>query len=299
MAWRSYEAGQLLTGPGASGTYGIQMFSLRREQGRLAELAPVLRILTAGDREHGPWRPGLVSLLVELGMEAEARQDLVQMADDGLEAFRGSLWLASLTYIADACAALGDAAVAALVYPELEPLSGTNVMIGQGVACYGSADRYLGMLAATVGEWERAEQHFEDAIALNRQMGTSTWLAHAEYEYARCLLARGGRDPKHVAALLDEAEQLADRIGLQALLGRINALGVPKASVSLPDELSTREAQILRLVARGHTNREIGATLFISEHTAAKHVSNILTKTGCANRTEAASYAHRHALVGD
>ncbi len=299
MASRSYEAGQLLTGPGASGTYGIQMFSLRREQGRLAELAPVLRILTAGDREHGPWRPGLVSLLVELGMEAEARRDLAQMADGGLDAFRGSLWLASLTYIADACAALGDAAVAALVYPELEPLSGTNVMIGQGVACYGSADRYLGMLTATLGEWERAERHFEDALALNRQMGTSTWLAHTEYEYARCLLACGGRDPKHVAALLDEAEQLADRIGLQALLGRINALGVPKVSVSLPDELSTREAQILRLVARGHTNREIGATLFISEHTAAKHVSNILTKTGCANRTEAASYAHRHALVGD
>ena len=58
MASRSYEAGQLLTGRDASGTYGVQMFSLRREQGRLAELAPVLRILTARDRGHGPWRPG-------------------------------------------------------------------------------------------------------------------------------------------------------------------------------------------------------------------------------------------------
>jgi len=66
MAWRSYEAGQLLTGQDASGTYGIQMFGLRREQARLAELAPVMRIITAGDRAHGPWRPGLVSLLVEL-----------------------------------------------------------------------------------------------------------------------------------------------------------------------------------------------------------------------------------------
>ena len=69
--------------------------------------------------------------------------------------------------------------------------------------------------------------------------------------------------------------------------------------MSLPDELTPREAQILRLVAQGLTNREIGAALFISEHTAAKHISNILTKTGCANRTEAASYAHRHALADE
>ena len=71
------------------------------------------------------------------------------------------------------------------MYPELEQLAGTNVMIGQRVACYGSVDRYLGMLAATLGEWGRAEQHFEQAMALNRQMDTPTWLAHTEYEYAR------------------------------------------------------------------------------------------------------------------
>jgi DNA-binding CsgD family transcriptional regulator len=296
LAWRSYEAGQLLTGRDASGTYGIQMFGLRREQGRLAELAAVMRIITAGDREHGPWRPGLVSLLVELGMEDEARRQLGRIASEGLDPFRGSLWLASLTYITDACTAFGNEAVAALVYPELEPLAGTNVMVGQLVACYGSVDRYLGMLAATLGEWERAEQHFERAVALNRHMDASTWLAHTEYEYARLLLARGDRESGRVAALLGEAERLAERIGLETLHGRIKALGAP-ITVSLPDELSTREAQILRLVARGLTNREIGATLFISEHTAASHISHILTKTGCSNRTEAASYAHRHALV--
>jgi DNA-binding NarL/FixJ family response regulator len=56
--------------------------------------------------------------------------------------------------------------------------------------------------------------------------------------------------------------------------------------------------QILQLVARGLSNRQIGLELFISEHTAANHIRSILRKTGCANRTEAASYAHRHALVG-
>ena len=89
----------------------------------------------------------------------------------GSSRFRESLWLASLTYLTDACAALGDEAMAALVYPELEPLAGANVMIGHLVACYGAADRYLGMLAATLGEWERAEEHFERAMELNRRMG--------------------------------------------------------------------------------------------------------------------------------
>ena len=299
MAWRSQAAGQLLTGRDASGTHGIQMFSLRREQGRLADIAPVMRILTRGTHEHGPWRPGLVSLLVELGMEAEARRELAEIIGEGLDRFRETLWLGSLTYITDACAPLGDQRAAALVYPELEPLANTNAMVGQLVACYGSVDRYLGMLATTLGEWERAEQHFERAMTQNRQMGTSTWIAHTAYEYARLLLARGDRDPRRPAALLSEADRLAHQIGLKALQGRIRALETPIASASLPDELSGREAEILRLVADGLTNREIGSTLSISEHTAAKHISNILTKTGCANRTEASSYAHRHDLVDE
>jgi len=297
MAARSEEWGRLLTGRDASGTHGIQMFSLRREQGRLAELAPVIRILVGAGREHGPWRPGLVSLLVELGMEAEAKRHLNRIASDGLEPFRESLWLASLTYIADACAALGDQAVAALAYPELVSSAGTNVMIGHLVACYGAADRYLGMLAATLGEWERAEEHFERAIELNRQMEARTWLAHTEYEYARMLLARGPAQRARAAPLLSHAAELAGAIGMSALSGRIAAIGAPLEPGRLPDELSAREAEILRLVARGLSNREIGSTLFISEHTAANHIRSILRKTGCANRTEAASYAHRHALV--
>ena len=58
-----------------------------------------------------------------------------------------------------------------MVYPELEPLAGANVMIGHLVAYYGSADRYLGMLAATLGERERAVEHFERALELNRRHG--------------------------------------------------------------------------------------------------------------------------------
>ena len=128
------------------------MFSVRREQGRLPELAPVIRILAGNAERAGPWLPGLVSVLVELGMEEEARRELSRVAVEGLDGFRESLWLASLTYLTDASAALGDEETAALVSPELEPLAGANVMIGHLVAYYGAADRYLGMLATTLGD---------------------------------------------------------------------------------------------------------------------------------------------------
>ena len=293
---RSHEWSRLLTGRDPSGVHGIQMFSIRREQGRLAELAPVIRIL-AGDAREGPWRPGLVSVLVELGMAEEARRELARVAAQGLEPFRESLWLASLTYLTDAAAALGDEAVAALVYPELEPLAGASVMIGHLVAFYGSADRYLGMLAATLGEWERAEDHLDHAIEMDRRTGANTWLAHSLYERARVLLMRPQGDGDRAAALLGEAAGLAERIGMTALMGRVAALGSAAPSDGLPGGLSAREVEILRLVARGLSNREIGRSLFISEHTVANHMRNILRKTDCANRTEAASYAHRQGLI--
>ena len=78
MAQRAHEWGRLLTGRDASGVYGIQMFSVRREQGRLAELAPVVRMLAAEPGRGGAWRPGLTSLLAEIGMEAEARRELAR-----------------------------------------------------------------------------------------------------------------------------------------------------------------------------------------------------------------------------
>ena len=50
---------------------------------------------------------------------------------------------------------------------------------------------------------------------------------------------------------------------------------------------------MLRLLARGMSNREIGAELFITTKTASVHVSNILAKLGAASRTEAAAIAYR------
>jgi DNA-binding CsgD family transcriptional regulator len=232
-------------------------------------------------------------------MQEDVRRELTRVREEGLDAYRSMLWVASLSYLTDACAAVDDTALAALLYPELAPLAGGNLVIGHGVACYGAADRYLGLLASTLGEDDRAVEHFERALAVNREMGASTWVAHTLYAYSRTLGIRGySSDAVHASKLLSEAATLAQRIGMPVLLGRARALGVRIDRAHTPPAgLSRRELEILRLVAVGRSNREIGEELSVSGHTVASHMRSILRKTGAANRTEAAGYAFRHALI--
>lgn len=61
-------------------------------------------------------------------------------------------------------------------------------------------------------------------------------------------------------------------------------------------DLSTREMEVLRLVAEGRSNREIAETLFISERTVGNHVSALLSKLGLGNRVELATYAVKHRM---
>ena len=72
--------------------------------------------------------------------------------------------------------------------------------------------------------------------------------------------------------------------------------GAIRSPRSLPDGLTKREVDVLRLIARGFTNAKIADRLFISQMTVAKHVHNLLDKTGMANRAEAAAYATRSGL---
>lgn len=298
MAERAWEWSRHLRGRGSSAMHGLQMFGIRREQGRLAELRAVVELLATKEKPAA-WRPGLIALLAELSME-KAREELERLRVDGLASIpRDSLWMASLVYLTDACSALGDGETARVLYPELKPLGGTNLQIGQLVACYGATDRYLGMLAAATGEWDAAEAHFRHALHLNRRMGAHTWTAHTAYQYGRMLLRRNHRgDRARAAKLLAEGTRLSERFELVALCGKIRALGaIGPVPAAYPNGLSAREVEVLRLVARGRTNREIGGELFISEHTAANHLRTILRKTACKNRTDAASYAYRHGLI--
>ncbi|WP_336215362.1 ATP-binding protein [Nonomuraea sp. LPB2021202275-12-8] len=298
MAEQSWYWSRRLHGRSRSAEYGLQMFSIQREQGRLTELRPIIELLAGEDKAAVSWRPGLVALLADLGLKKAAQAELNRLLADGVTSIpQDGLRVASLSYLADACSILQDARCAALTYPALLPLAGGNVRIGQLTACYGAADRYLGMLAATMKEWDKAEAHFELALELNTRMGAHTWTAHTAYQYGRMLRSRGSLpDRQRATQLLADATRLAERHALRALACKISAL---EELPSAPDGLSNREVEVLRLVAQGRSNREIGLQLHISEHTAANHIRSILHKSGSANRTDAASYAHRHGLIQD
>jgi DNA-binding NarL/FixJ family response regulator len=72
------------------------------------------------------------------------------------------------------------------------------------------------------------------------------------------------------------------------------AAGPPGTAAAPPDGLTQREAEILSLIARGLTNPEIAARLFLSSHTIKTHISRIFAKTGSRDRAAAIGYAHRH-----
>ncbi len=71
----------------------------------------------------------------------------------------------------------------------------------------------------------------------------------------------------------------------------------PSTAPAYPDGLTQREVEVLRLIATGKTDREIGEELSISVSTASTHVRNILNKTNVVNRTEATAYAARLSLI--
>lgn len=300
MADRGREWGSLMHGPDASGAYGLQLFNIRREQGRLPELAPLVRLLGAGGGTTSTWRPGLIALLTELGMRAEAQAELTAFCEHGLPRLaRDALGVAALTYLTDASAALRDGETAARLYPELTPHAGRPLLVGHLVACFGSSDRFLGKLAATIGDRGLAAEHFEAALDLDGRMGATLWLAHTRCDYAELLLSEPSADARiRAAELLRLVADAAATLRLPALAAKVERLGTPAPGlVHLPDGLSPREVVVLRLVARGLSNREIGDDLVISQHTVANHVRSILRKTGCANRTEATAYAFHHGLA--
>ena len=68
----------------------------------------------------------------------------------------------------------------------------------------------------------------------------------------------------------------------------------PARDAPSPDGLTQREVEILRMIARGMTNPEIAAQLFLSNHTVKTHISRIFAKTGSRDRAAAIGYAHRH-----
>lgn len=107
-----------------------------------------------------------------------------------------------------------------------------------------------------------------------------------------------GRD--HIARAL-EAAAAGQAILDPAVQARLAQLSVVPASAQpdqLPDGLTSREGEVLRLMAAGLSNAEIAAELFVSEVTVKTHVNRIFSKTASRDRAQAVAYAHRHGLAG-
>jgi DNA-binding CsgD family transcriptional regulator/tetratricopeptide (TPR) repeat protein len=304
LALQAYALGRRVRAENVDGTFGLQMFTLRREQGRMAELEPVVRMFVQQHKGAAIWGPGLALIYSELGRESEARDEFQRLARDEFAAIpRDALWGTCLVYLAEVCVFLHNPEGAAILYHLLQPYRGRNVVGGGAVACYGAADRYLGLLATTMSKWTEAERHFTAALAMDMRLGAKPWLAHTQYDHASMLLGRGHpADLGRARALLEGSLGIARELGMRALQDRAVAMLAPMASPSqpppsYPDGLTPREVEVLRLLALGRSNRDIADTLCVSLSTVATHVRNILSKTETVNRTEAAAYALRQGLT--
>jgi len=128
-------------------------------------------------------------------------------------------------------------------------------------------------------------------------------------EVAPIVLAADSRSVRVEEALAAGAQAFISKAIEPALLGREirRALEQPIASpIGVPEtlkregaaaQLTEREIDIIRLVAEGNSNGQIGRRLFVTEQTVKFHLTNTYRKIGVGNRTEAAIFARRHALV--
>jgi len=223
MASEAHATGQQLGVSNVEGVLGVQMLTIRREQGRLREIAPVVKHFV---EEHGAgavWRPGLALIYSDLDVKAGAATEFERLASDGFASIpRDSLWQTSLCYLAEVCDYLQDAERAAVLYELLRPYANLTVVLGNAMVCLGATSRHLGQLASVLAKWDAAEAHFAHAIELNARMGAVPWLAHTRFQYSRQLMRCGRReDAERAVRLMDDAISAAQQYGMHGLLSRI------------------------------------------------------------------------------
>lgn len=167
-----------------------------------------------------------------------------------------------------------------------------------------AADHALGSVLLAEGDAAAA------LVALRRAL-TGWHALDVGYQAARvrttlALACRSLGDDDTAALELEAARLVFDELGATPELSRLAALSGPSAPIPAPapapprgaHPLTAREAEVLTLVARGDTNRQVAAALRISDKTVARHLSNIFTKLDVPSRAAATAWAYEHGVMG-
>ncbi|HEX2362916.1 MAG TPA: LuxR C-terminal-related transcriptional regulator [Jiangellaceae bacterium] len=277
----------LLTRPGDQWLAGLAWYrqaELHRQRGELDEAEAAYR--QASQSGHEPL-PGLALLRLAQGKTDAAIATIRRVLDEASSQAQRP-WLLS------ACAEIGlaaqDVKAARAAADELAEFAAGR-----------DAPWLEAMSAHATGAVLLAEGDARAALATLRRAWTIWQAVDAPYEGARvrALMGQACRvlgDEDGALLEFDASRWVFQQLGAAPDLARVEALLRP-ASTAAPGGLTTRELQVLRLVATGRTNRAIAADLFLSEKTVARHISNIFTKLGISNRAAATAYAYEHDLV--
>ncbi|MGD9891787.1 MAG: LuxR C-terminal-related transcriptional regulator, partial [Dehalococcoidia bacterium] len=293
--------------PEARSSHRGQEILLRYEQGRLGELAEAHAAHVAGRSTLPVEHCTLALIYAETDRPEDARRTLDRLAASDFATIPHDIhWLPAILCLSSVCATLGDARHSATLYRLLSPHAHRIAVAGGANVCFGAVSHYLGILAATLGDWEAAARHFDDALDRNLRLTAPPLLARTRHAYAAMLLARDGRgDRARARHLAEQALATARELGMARLEAQVRALqgrldrDVPPAdpAARYPGGLSAREAEVLRLVAAGRTNKEIAAALVLSVSTVQNHLVTIYRKIDARNRADATAFALRHGLA--
>ncbi|MCA0928194.1 ATP-binding protein [Ruegeria profundi] len=214
--------GRQTHGKHVEGVFGVQMFTIRREQNRLHEVAPVIKQLMSDSPSDQAWRPGFGLIAAELGYKEPAERILNEIAENGFTLPLDAMYSTTLSYLADICVAVDNKPHAQTLRDMLSPFEDMTITAGATTVCTGSAARRLGSLSAVLGDWSTAEHMFTKAIEIDTAMVCPPWIAHSKAAFARALRQRG-RKQDHEQALVLEADALAtaQKLGMVSLRSKL------------------------------------------------------------------------------
>ncbi|HEV8623086.1 MAG TPA: AAA family ATPase [Acidimicrobiia bacterium] len=158
----------------------------------------------------------------------------------------------------------------------------------------------LGRVSALQGRYDEATEWFARARKVLDEQGARPLRAVVDYDEALVHLRRGAPgDAEQARPLIEAALRQFRSIGMTGWVRRAEetSAGLGRSKKPLPGGLTEREAEILRLVAAGKTNKQIASELYLSVKTVGRHLGNIFRKLGVSSRAAATSFAHRQGIV--